>query len=82
MEDSFTSKNPVQRRLGGVTATLIVVASMVGTGVFTTTGFLVRDPSSPWAILVAWVVGGVLALFGAPAYGELIAALPQKTAAR
>ncbi|MCK5800833.1 MAG: amino acid permease [Deltaproteobacteria bacterium] len=66
-----------RRRLGPLTATLLVVANMVGTGVFTTTGFLVRDiPSSP-AILVGWLIGGILALCGALSYGELTAALPR-----
>lgn len=49
---------------------------MVGTGVFTTTGFLLRDLGSVHAVLLAWVVGGAIALFGALAYGELGAALP------
>jgi APA family basic amino acid/polyamine antiporter len=65
------------RRLGLVTATLVVVASMVGTGVFTTTGFLVRDIRSLPAVLVAWLVGGVFALCGALSYAELVAALPR-----
>lgn len=55
---------------------MLVVASMVGTGVFTTTGLLVRDIPSTAAVLVAWAVGGVAALCGALAYGELVAALP------
>jgi APA family basic amino acid/polyamine antiporter len=62
--------------LGVPTATLLVVASMVGTGVFTTTGYLLRDIGSVGAVLLAWLLGGVLALFGALAYGELVAALP------
>lgn len=65
-----------ERRFGATTATFLVVASMVGTGVFTTTGFLLRDLGSVHAVLLAWVVGGVIALFGALAYGELGAALP------
>jgi APA family basic amino acid/polyamine antiporter len=65
------------RRIGTATATLLVVSSMVGTGVFTTTGFLVRDLGSPGAVLAAWAVGGVLALCGALSYGELAAALPR-----
>ncbi|MCU0671709.1 MAG: amino acid permease [Myxococcota bacterium] len=65
-----------QRELGVRTAALLVVASMIGTGVFTTTGFLVRDVGSAPAVLVAWLVGGVAALCGALAYGELAAALP------
>jgi APA family basic amino acid/polyamine antiporter len=65
------------RQVGGATATMLVVASMVGTGVFTTTGFLVRDLGSPLAVLAAWAVGGVLALCGALSYAELSAALPR-----
>ena len=65
------------RRIGTATATLIVVASMVGTGVFTTTGLLLGDLGSPLAVLVAWTIGGVLALCGALSYAELGAALPR-----
>jgi len=65
------------RAFGATTATLLVVANMVGTGVFTTTGFLVRDLGSPLAVLASWLIGGLLALCGALAYGELVAALPR-----
>jgi APA family basic amino acid/polyamine antiporter len=65
------------RRVGGTTATMLVVASMLGTGIFTTTGFLVADLGSPLAVLAAWTLGGVLALCGALSYGELAAALPR-----
>lgn len=65
-----------ERRIGPWTAALLVVASMVGTGVFTTGGLLVRDLGSPVAVLVAWAVGGVAALSGALAYAELVSALP------
>ena len=50
---------------------------MVGTGIFTTTGFLIRDLGSPLAVLAAWTAGGVLALCGALSYGELVAANPR-----
>ena len=65
------------RRIGLVTATLLVVANMIGTGVFTTTGFLVRDLESSLAVLLGWALGGVLAVCGALAYAELTAALPR-----
>jgi APA family basic amino acid/polyamine antiporter len=65
------------RHVGSLTATMLVVASMVGTGVFTTSGLLIRDLGSPVAVLAAWLVGGVLALCGAVSYGELAAALPR-----
>jgi APA family basic amino acid/polyamine antiporter len=64
------------RTLGPLTATMLVVASMVGTGVFTTTGFLVADIGSNPAVLACWALGGGLALAGALCYGELAAAMP------
>lgn len=68
---------PPARRLGVLTATLLVIASMVGTGVFTTTGVVVADVPSVPAVLGAWLLGGVLALAGALSYAELGAALPR-----
>ncbi|MBW2253939.1 MAG: amino acid permease [Deltaproteobacteria bacterium] len=65
------------RQLGLVTATLVVVASMIGVGVFTTTGFLVRDVGSPEVILLGWAIGGVVSLAGALCYAELGAAYPE-----
>jgi len=63
--------------IGARTATLLVVASMLGTGIFTTTGFLVRDLGSPIAVLAVWAVGGLLAWSGALSYAELVTALPR-----
>src|SRR5678815_5092172 len=59
------------RRIGLVAATAIVVANMIGTGVFTTTGFMASDLGDAGAILAGWVAGGLLALCGAAAYAEL-----------
>ena len=57
--------NP-HRPLGLASAVALVVASMVGTGVFTTSGFLLGDLGSPMRVLAAWLVGGILAAPGAP----------------
>ena len=70
------NRSEPQRRLGAVSTTLLVVANMIGTGVFVTSGFLLVDLVSPLAVLIAWLVGGLLALCGALAYGELVAAYP------
>lgn len=64
-------------RLGLFSATMLVVASMVGTGVFTTSGFLLADLQSPWLVLLAWLVGGGLATCGALCYGALARRLPE-----
>ncbi|MCB9596693.1 MAG: amino acid permease [Sandaracinaceae bacterium] len=66
-----------ERRIKGRTAAFLVVASMVGTGVFTTSGLLLEQLGSAPAVLLAWVLGGVLALTGALSYAELVAALPR-----
>jgi basic amino acid/polyamine antiporter, APA family len=58
-------------------AAALVVASMVGTGVFTSLGYQVRDiPSAP-CILLVWTLGGLVALCGAFSYAELAAAMPR-----
>ena len=58
------------RRIGTVTATAIVVSNMMGTGIFTTTGFLAGDLGSPFLVLSIWLVGGLIALAGALCYIE------------
>lgn len=58
-------------------ATALVVANIIGAGIFTTTGYQAADLPHPGWIFVLWVVGGVLALCGASCYAELGAALPE-----
>jgi basic amino acid/polyamine antiporter, APA family len=65
------------RTLGLVTAVAMVVANMIGTGVFTTSGFLLADLKSPERVLFVWVVGGVIALLGALSYGALSRRIPE-----
>jgi len=65
------------RPLGTVSATALVIASMVGTGVFTTSGLLLAELGSPWTVLSAWLVGGVMAALGAASYGALARRFPE-----
>jgi APA family basic amino acid/polyamine antiporter len=60
-----------------ITGAAIVVANMVGTGVFTSLGFQVLGIQSGFALLMLWLVGGLIALCGAVCYGELAAAMPR-----
>ncbi len=60
-------------------ATAIVVADMVGVGVFTSLGFQVKDIPSGFSILMLWVVGGVVALCGVFSYSELGAMFPRSS---
>jgi APA family basic amino acid/polyamine antiporter len=65
------------RRLGSVTGTALVVGNMVGAGVFTTSGFALADLGRREWVLLAWLVGGVLAFCGAISYGALARRLPE-----
>jgi len=70
------SEGEPQRKIGLGTATSLVVASMIGTGVFTTTGLVLQSLPSSALVLLCWAIGGLAALCGALAYAELGAALP------
>jgi basic amino acid/polyamine antiporter, APA family len=65
--------------VSGVTATAIVIADMVGIGVFTSLGFQVGDIKAGFALLLLWLVGGAVALCGALCYAELATMLPRSS---
>ena len=69
--------NRPSRTLGFGSATALVIASMLGTGIFTTSGFLLADLGSPWLVLLAWVLGGMVAMLGALSYGALARHIPE-----
>jgi len=62
--------------LGLYTLTGLVIANMIGAGVFTTSGFALGDLGSPVQVLLAWFIGGCLALCGALSYGALSRLIP------
>src|SRR5262249_61752948 len=66
-------------RVSTLTATAIVVADMVGVGVFTSLGFQVLGIPSGFSLLLLWVVGGAVALCGVFSYGELAAMFPRSS---
>src|SRR3954466_6849141 len=66
-----------QHKIGFNTAVSVVIANMIGTGVFTSLGFQVMGMSSGFAIMMLWVIGGILALCGALTYGEIGSAFPE-----
>jgi len=55
----------------------VVIANMIGTGVFTSLGFQLIDIQSGFAILLLWALGGLIAICGSMTYAELGAALPR-----
>jgi len=59
------------RQLGLFSATALVVSNMIGTVIFTGTGFLAGQLGTPNLVLSIWVVGGIVAFLGAICYSEL-----------
>jgi APA family basic amino acid/polyamine antiporter len=59
------------------TAIALAVANMIGIGVFTSLGFQVQELPSGFALIMLWVVGGVIALCGGLSYAELATAFPR-----
>jgi APA family basic amino acid/polyamine antiporter len=65
------------KSLGPATATFVVISSMIGTGVLTTSGFTVCFVGSNQLMLLLWLLGGVVAMCGALSVAELAAAMPR-----
>ena len=65
------------RDLGLYDSTMIVVGSMIGSGIFIVSADMARNIGSPGWLLVAWLVTGVLTVVGALSYGELAAMMPR-----
>lgn len=62
---------------GLLTLSTLVVTGMIGSGVFTTSGYALKSLGSPQAVLAAWAVAGVIATCGAIAFGALAVRMPE-----
>jgi len=68
----------VSRKIGLFTATCIVVANMIGAGIFTTSGIIAAQLPSPGWVLSCWLLGGLIAISGALCYAELATRMPEE----
>src|SRR5512144_2997863 len=66
-----------KRGLGLFDSTMVVVGSMIGSGVFIVSADMARRLGSPGWLLVAWAVTGILTVTAALSYGELAAMMPR-----
>jgi len=64
-------------KIGLYSASGIVVANMIGAGIFTTSGLLMTGLANPVLLVMLWIIGGIIALCGALAYAELGKAMPE-----
>src|SRR5580658_2698125 len=76
--DPRTTNPPpdLPRVLGASQATAIVVGTIIGSGIFLVPSEMMRDTGSSALVYLAWIIGGLLSLFGAMTYAELGAMLP------
>ena len=65
------------RKIGWRSAAAIVIANMVGTGVFSSLGFQLQSLHNTWTILSLWIIGALFSLLGAFSYAELGTRLPK-----
>ena len=63
-------------RFGGAALAAVTAASMIGAGVWTTSGFALAALGTPGRVLLVWLLGGAVALCGAAAYGGLVRLVP------
>jgi APA family basic amino acid/polyamine antiporter len=77
MTQASGSRPALARNLGLTAATSINIANMIGTGVFLKARVMTCNVGSPGLVLLAWIVGGLLAFSGSLIYGELGAMMPE-----
>lgn len=61
----------LNREIGLVPAVMLVVGNTIGTGIFTTSGFIIKELRDTLALIFVWFLGGIISLFGALCYAEL-----------
>jgi APA family basic amino acid/polyamine antiporter len=72
-----TGGEDLKRKLGLFPITSIVVANMIGAGIFTTSGLLMADLKDPMLMMGLWLGGGIIAFAGAMCYEEIGASIPK-----
>jgi len=77
LNEETDSGNGLGRTLGLFTATAIVVANMIGSGIFLTSGIMAGQLPGPGWVILCWLLGGLIAISGALCYAELATRMPQ-----
>jgi basic amino acid/polyamine antiporter, APA family len=75
--DSAPSSREFVKAMTLTDATMLVSGSMIGSGIFIVSADMARTVNSPFWLLMAWLVSGIVTIFGALAYGELAAMYPR-----
>ncbi len=67
----------LEKKLSLFDSTAIIIGSMIGSGIFIVSAEIARQVQTPGMLMLAWIVTGVITIFGALSYGELAAAMPK-----
>jgi len=76
MSEGTAAESTLARRLGVFDATMIVMGGIIGSGIFMNPSVVAREVHTPGLILLPWILGGAIALFGAFVYAELATVRP------
>ena len=71
------ANNILEKKLSLFDSTAIIIGSMIGSGIFIVSAEIARKVETPGMLLLAWVITGIITIFGALSYGELAAAMPK-----
>jgi APA family basic amino acid/polyamine antiporter len=77
MIEAAVERESLIKRLGLLDATMIVVGSMIGSGIFIVSADIARQTQSPGLLMMTWVTTAILTIIAALSYGELAAAMPR-----
>ena len=75
--DTNSGKKTFKQTLGLFDSTMIVVGSMIGSGIFIVSADISRTVGSPFYLLLTWVITGIITIIAALSYGELAAMMPK-----
>ncbi len=73
----MNGKAEFKQEMGLLDATSLVIGSVIGSGIFMTTGFIIGFVKSPWLVMLVWVLGGIITLTGALSFAELAGMFPK-----
>ena len=77
VKSSATQDTEFVKGMGLTSATMLVMGSMIGSGIYIVSADIARLVQSPGLLIMAWVVTGVMTIIGGLAYGELSAMMPK-----
>lgn len=76
-ENDQTTTKKVSRGLNLLDSSMLIIGSMIGSGIFIVSAGIARDVQTPGLLMLSWIVAGLITILGALSYGELAAAMPK-----